>query len=175
MTLQELQDERDSTEKGVNCRSLWGAQEKEPAGGREWYMVTVWSTAPSERRPGAASIDTASANDDAVPALEALAEELASQRAALASAHRRQAAQVAITRILARAEALVEAGPEILRALCEGLGWEMGAIWTVDAPRDPRHGTTLWYAPEIDGAAFAAMAGGTTFAPGVGLPGRVWA
>src|SRR5262249_43678456 len=43
----------------------------------------------------------------------------------------RLAAQYAVTRVLADAPSLAVATPRILRAVCESLGWSVGAIWRV--------------------------------------------
>ena len=44
----------------------------------------------------------------------------------------RLAAQYAVTRVLADAPTLAVATPKILQAICECLGWSVGAIWRVD-------------------------------------------
>src|SRR5687767_6950975 len=61
------------------------------------------------------------------------------------SPDRRRTAQYTVTRVLAEAETLENATPRILSAVCEGLGWDVGALWTVD------HGVLrcvgVWQAP----------------------------
>lgn len=52
---------------------------------------------------------------------------------------RRLAAQHAVTRVLAEAATLAEATPILLRAVCEGLGWVLGALWYVDRTHDELH------------------------------------
>ena len=47
-------------------------------------------------------------------------------------AERRQAAQFEVTRVLAEARTLREVVPDVLRAVCEGLGWDYGALWRVE-------------------------------------------
>ncbi|MGH7323904.1 MAG: PAS domain S-box protein [Candidatus Rokuibacteriota bacterium] len=85
-----------------------------------------------------------------------------------------QAGQHAVTRILAEATALVEATPQIVRVLCESLGWELGVLWTVDRHAGVLRCVDLWHVPSLDAAEFEAVSRHRTFAPGVGLPGRVW-
>src|SRR5258707_961999 len=104
--------------------------------------------------------------DAAVSALNALAEELAHQRTVLAAAQRRLTAQLAVTRVLAQADSLREAGPAILRALCEGLGWEMGAVWSIDPAAHRLRCGEIWHSSQIGNAEFAAKLRGMTFAPG---------
>ena len=47
-------------------------------------------------------------------------------------AEQRLLAQHTVTQILAAAASLQEVTPRILRAICENLIWDMGALWTVD-------------------------------------------
>ncbi len=42
------------------------------------------------------------------------------------------AARTMVTRTLAEATDLAEATPRIMAAVCENLGWEVGALWRVD-------------------------------------------
>ncbi len=51
-------------------------------------------------------------------------------------AERRLAAQHATTRILAESSTLREAAPRLLQIICEGLGWDVGTLWTVEAAAD---------------------------------------
>ena len=89
-------------------------------------------------------------------------------------AERRTAAQHAAARVLVTSRTLDEATPAILNAVCEALGWELGALWTVD----DEAGVLRLKAAESRSAQrameFRLLAGKTTFARGVGLPGRIW-
>ncbi len=87
---------------------------------------------------------------------------------------RRLHAQYETARALAESRSLEQATPRILRAICETLGWEHGALWRVDATEGVLRCAEVW-SPE--GAAFPefdAVSLKITFAPGTGLPGRVW-
>lgn len=88
---------------------------------------------------------------------------------------RRQAAQYAATRVLADSPSLAEAAPQILEAICRSLDWDMGAIWYVDRRAAVLRCVEIWHASSASLAEFAGCTRGLTFAPGVGLPGRVWA
>ncbi|MBI4381898.1 MAG: PAS domain S-box protein [candidate division NC10 bacterium] len=90
-------------------------------------------------------------------------------------AEQRLAARHAITRILAESTTLAADLPRILKAICVGLGWDLGEIWSVDQDADVLRCTEVWHAPSAHLSAFAALGRQATFAPGVGLPGRVWA
>jgi PAS domain S-box-containing protein len=90
-------------------------------------------------------------------------------------AERRLVAQHSVTRILAEAETLGEATRRILPAVCGSLIWQVGALWTVDRQAGVTRCIEVWHAPDVAVPAFEAMTREITFAPGVGLPGRVWA
>ncbi len=89
-------------------------------------------------------------------------------------AERRLAAQHAATRILAESGTLREAAPRLLQVICEGLGWDVGALWTVDPAADVLRCVELWHAPENPVTTFAHATRQARFGVGVGLPGRVW-
>lgn len=91
------------------------------------------------------------------------------------TAERRHAAQYTVTRILAECSTLAEATPKILQAICESLGWDVGAIWTVDEHADVLRCVELWHSPDIAIPAFQTLTKESTFGRGLGLPGRVWA
>jgi PAS domain S-box-containing protein len=87
---------------------------------------------------------------------------------------RRLHAQYATARALAESATLLEAAPKILQAICESLGWEHGALWGVDASAGVVRCTELWHSPGVRFPEFEAASRQAAFAPGVGLPGRVW-
>ena len=95
-------------------------------------------------------------------------------RAGQADANRRLHVQYETTRALAESASLAEAAPRILKALGETLGFDHGAVWTVD-----RSGTSIrcldtWHPPSVAVPEFDAVSRATTFERAVGLPGRVW-
>jgi PAS domain S-box-containing protein len=87
----------------------------------------------------------------------------------------RLAAQYLVTRALADSVTLAEATPKILRALCETLGWVWGALWIVDREANVLRCHEVCHDPSAEMAQFETASRELTFAPGVGLPGRVWA
>ncbi|MBI4401008.1 MAG: PAS domain S-box protein [Nitrospirae bacterium] len=89
-------------------------------------------------------------------------------------AESRQAAQLAVSRALADSATLGEAAPRLLRAICETMGWELGAIWLVDRPANVLRCNAIWHAPSVNVAEFVLLCRQITFVPGIGLPGRVW-
>ena len=84
------------------------------------------------------------------------------------------AAQYATARILAESTALPEAAPKILDAICQTLGWEHGAVWSVDRASNVLRCVETWHTAGVDFTEFDALSRRTAFGPGIGLPGRVW-
>lgn len=85
------------------------------------------------------------------------------------------AVQYGVTRVLAGSSTLSEATPRLLQAIGEGVGWQLGELWSVEAEanRLRRHG--VWHAAGMDTSEFEAVSRDVTFARGEGLPGCVWA
>jgi PAS domain S-box-containing protein len=90
-------------------------------------------------------------------------------------AERRLTTQQTTTRVLAEAGTLREAAPRVLQAVCEGLGWEHGALWSADRLAGVLRCEDIWHVPTMPFTEFAAASRRATFGPGIGLPGRVWA
>ena len=82
--------------------------------------------------------------------------------------------QHAITRVLADATTLKEAADEILKTICEPLGWNLGILWIVDRHSNALRAMETWANPKAELQAFETASQQRTFARGVGLPGRVW-
>ncbi len=87
---------------------------------------------------------------------------------------RRRSARLAVTQVMAQAATLKEAAPRILQAVCEGLGWDMGAFWTVDRQANVLRCQELWHTASVRAEAFVECCRQGTFDCGIGLPGRVW-
>src|SRR5436309_5089139 len=58
------------------------------------------------------------------------------------------AARTAVTRVLAEAIALAEATPPLMAAVCESLGWEVGALWRVDESAARLRCVDIWHPPD---------------------------
>jgi PAS domain S-box-containing protein len=80
----------------------------------------------------------------------------------------------AVTRVLAEAESLEAAAPLILMSICEGLGWELGALWRLNESEKTLHCTKIWHVPHLSFPRFEAETRKASFKKGVGLPGWVW-
>jgi signal transduction histidine kinase len=85
---------------------------------------------------------------------------------------RRRAAAYAVGDVLALASDLPSAAPAILRGICENLEWQVGALWML-RPGDRHLYCVAQCESGISAPAFLQATRDLTFAPGVGLPGRV--
>ena len=81
----------------------------------------------------------------------------------------------ATARSLAESETLEQAAPRMLKAICEALGWQYGAIWEVDRARNVLRCVATWHPAGLPFEAFEKATMETRLGPGIGLPGRVWA
>jgi diguanylate cyclase (GGDEF)-like protein/PAS domain S-box-containing protein len=66
----------------------------------------------------------------------------------------RQAMEHAVTQVLAKAESLSEAAPEIIRTICETLGWACGAHWRWDEPAQVLRCAETWHVNAVEVAQF---------------------
>jgi two-component system sensor histidine kinase/response regulator len=76
---------------------------------------------------------------------------------------------------LAESASLAEAAPRMLEAICGALGWEFGLLWRLDRAADLLQHVASWHQPSLQCDEFTAVSRQTSFAMGIGLPGRVWA
>ena len=83
--------------------------------------------------------------------------------------------QYAVSRVLTESSTLKEASAGILQTVCENLNWEVGEFYTVDRRAGVMRFDDMWSAPNAQIDAFITLSRQTTFARGIGLPGRVWA
>ncbi|MEA5568225.1 response regulator [Anabaena sp. UHCC 0399] len=83
-------------------------------------------------------------------------------------------AQYVITRILAESTTIAEATPQILQAICQSLGWDVSEMWMVNQQTNILTFSELWHQPSLDMEEFKTLSQNITFAPEMGLPGRVW-
>ena len=88
-------------------------------------------------------------------------------------AEQRLAAQYAIAQVLAEAETLDDATFQLLQALCQSLGWDIGEFWQVEPTLNKLQLSQGWFAPTA-AEEFAAISSQPCLAWGQGLPGQVW-
>jgi PAS domain S-box-containing protein len=87
---------------------------------------------------------------------------------------RRRSARLAVTQLLAESVSLAEAAPRLLRAVCEGLGWDVGALWTQAEGEEVLRCNSLWQSPAVRVDQFATASYNLVLPRGVGLAGRAW-
>jgi PAS domain S-box-containing protein len=89
-------------------------------------------------------------------------------------AEQRLLVQYRVTRILADAATLAEVTPKVLQAMCECLGWDLGAVWRIDPKARVLRCAELWRTSSVEAEQFEGVTRKSTFRSGSGLPGRVW-
>ncbi|MDF0551890.1 adenylate/guanylate cyclase domain-containing protein [Kamptonema sp. UHCC 0994] len=102
----------------------------------------------------------------------------------------RQLVQYVTTLVLSESPTLQQAVEEILAVICETLGWDAGELWMSEegerliskgnrsfpiSDHNLLRCVESWVEESIEIPEFRAISEQITFAPGVGLPGRVWA
>jgi two-component system sensor histidine kinase/response regulator len=75
---------------------------------------------------------------------------------------------------LTESATLEEAAPRMLKAVCEALDWQCGAIWQVNRASKILRCIGTWGAPGLPLDEFLAVTLAQSFEIGTGLPGRVW-
>ena len=88
------------------------------------------------------------------------------------------AVEYAVTRNLGEASGLDEALSRILESVCESFHcflWDLAAFWRVDAKAGVLRCGQTWHAPSVQVEEFEAVSRRVVLAPGVSLPGQVWA
>jgi PAS domain S-box-containing protein len=90
-------------------------------------------------------------------------------------AERNVRVQYAIARVLSRVASVEEAAPELIEAIAQALGWEVGALWRLDEDDGVLRYAGGWSATRSIGALFLRKSREFLFERGLGLPGHVWA
>ena len=85
------------------------------------------------------------------------------------------ASQYAVSSILAESPTVEDAIPHLLESICEAIGWDIGDIWWLDQRGEHLSLIDMWHRKGLETAPFEAMSRETSFSPGIGLAGRVWA
>ena len=82
--------------------------------------------------------------------------------------------ELAVARTLAQGAEASATYDAVLAAIGRALGWEVGAVWEVDADGTGLRCTALWQETGANAHEFVALTRELTLAHGMGLPGRVW-
>ena len=87
---------------------------------------------------------------------------------------RRVNAQHTVTDVLAIANTLSDAAPELLQAICNSLDWDLGELWSVDSESQSLKVVQTWQHRDLNFSDATLKAWQMQFPRGMGLPGRVW-
>jgi PAS domain S-box-containing protein len=90
-------------------------------------------------------------------------------------AEMRRATHFAVTQVIAQSETLFEALPNVLQAICEHVGWELGEMWRIDPDATILRRDSIWNVPTLQIVDLEIASKSINCVPGEGLPGRVWA
>lgn len=80
----------------------------------------------------------------------------------------------AVLQALVSSQSPGEAARDLLQALGESLGWEVGVYWRVDAHGGLLRCEEVWSLSDVEDHWFEEVTRGAALAPGEGMPGRVW-
>ncbi len=83
--------------------------------------------------------------------------------------------ELAVARTLAQGVDTATTYDAVLAAIGRALGWEVGAVWEIDADGNGLRCVALWQEPGANAHEFVALTKELTLMRGLGLPGRVWA
>jgi PAS domain S-box-containing protein len=109
----------------------------------------------------------------AVAVVGALAVAIARLRATRERNAARLEVQYGVARVLSEAKSVEESAPELLQAIGEPLGWEVGHLWVVRGETVEPAGA--WTAPGVRVPDFEEATRRLTFRCGEGFPGQSWA
>jgi PAS domain S-box-containing protein len=79
-----------------------------------------------------------------------------------------------LVRLLAEAGALDDATQRLFELIAGAFGWSAGGLWLADPDADLLRWADDWSTGDPDLVAFLKLSRRLTWAPGIGLPGRVW-
>ena len=108
---------------------------------------------------------------------EGMVQDITRRKAAEAErdqANARLSVQYAVALSLAEVRHLGDASKKIVQAICESMHWDFGGLWRVDMIANVLRCVDTWNSPEFSAPEFVEATTQGVFAPGTGLPGRVW-
>jgi PAS domain S-box-containing protein len=82
--------------------------------------------------------------------------------------------QYTMTQILTTVTSLEVGAPQILQAICESLGWDVGELWQIDDSTQLLKCLDTWCCDSANLDALVSETHQCALAKGTGLPGRVW-
>ena len=82
--------------------------------------------------------------------------------------------QYAVTSALAGAINIQNGTHRTLKGICQTLAWDWGEIWIMDKSENILRCLDIWYESGSEFNQFEEITRQTIFAPGIGIPGRIW-
>lgn len=82
--------------------------------------------------------------------------------------------QYSVSKALAESGTFKEASQKVLQSICEGLHWELGALWLIDNKSDVLRLENYWCKSDNKEKYLSMVNPAVVFEKGKGLPGRVW-
>jgi diguanylate cyclase (GGDEF)-like protein/PAS domain S-box-containing protein len=80
-----------------------------------------------------------------------------------------------LARLLSAGEGIDDSVPAVLQAVCERLGWAIGALWLREADPDVLRCAAMWRGQGTDLDEFEVISRRSPLPPGASLPGKAWA
>jgi PAS domain S-box-containing protein len=112
--------------------------------------------------------------DQKVKELEGANYALENENAERKRSEQLRATQYAVTRVLAEADSLAVAGPQVIEAVCKNLQWDWAALWTADPRSEQLRCDCISTAQGLQTAEFDHVSREMGFAPEQGRVGRIW-
>jgi len=82
--------------------------------------------------------------------------------------------QYVVTSALAGAINIQNGSHRILKGMCQILAWDWGEIWIMDKSENILRCLDIWYESGSEFKEFEEITRQTIFAPGIGIPGKIW-
>ena len=82
--------------------------------------------------------------------------------------------RIAVTHALSEAAGPKDGAADLLQAVCDNLGWDVGFYWAVDENETSLHCVQGWHRSDVTVDEFDKNSYSRTFRRGEGLPGSVW-
>src|SRR5690349_19013837 len=81
---------------------------------------------------------------------------------------------ISISQAVLEARDLQNAFDDVIKMVCESVGWDYGDVWTPNTEGTSLEFSASWFVPNDNLKKYDALNRKFVFAPGLGIPGRVW-
>lgn len=127
--------------------------------------------------PAEVSVSAISDEEGAPQALIYVARDISDRHVAQEALHASEARltmQYSATKALAKYANFDHACPKLLQTICTDSGWDVGAYWDIAKNGKSLECRYIWRVPGMKTDSIEGLNLETSFARGIGLPGRVW-